>query len=84
MGSEMCIRDRANATDAEGFDLGQFAGVEDETLGLDAFVEFLELVARVFRRVEGDDDRRLNRGRQETANPQSGHVIEQHLSLIHI
>jgi hypothetical protein len=59
--------DMADAAAAEGLDLGQFAGVEAVTLGLDPFVERLEFVARIFRRVESSDDRRLNRGRQEAA-----------------
>ena len=60
----------ADAADAEGFYLGQFAGVENETLGLDPLVEVLELVARVFWRMEGDDDRRLDGGWQEAAQTQ--------------
>ncbi|MNR10592.1 hypothetical protein D3C85_1268500 [compost metagenome] len=71
----------ADAADAEGFDLGQFAGVEDVTLGLDPLVEFLELVARIFRGVEGGDDGRLNGRRQEAAQPQVTHLFHQCLAV---
>ena len=59
--------DHADAADAEGLDLGQLARVKDEALGLDPLVEVLELVAGIGGGVEGDDDRRLDLGRQEAA-----------------
>ena len=74
------VGDVAYAAHAECFNLGQFAWVENETLGLDPFVEFLELITRVFRGMESDDDRCLNRFGQETANPQRGHAGE-HLDV---
>src|SRR5512146_932718 len=52
--------DRADATDAKRLDLRELARVEDEALVAHAIVELAEAVAWVRRRVEGDDDRRLD------------------------
>ena len=64
-GSDRCVHvdgtDVPDTADAERFDLGQFAGVQDETLGLDPFVERFEVIARVCGGVERHDNRRLNR-----------------------
>ena len=74
----------ADAADAERFHLGQFAGVQDETLGLDPLVEVLELVARVFGGVEGDDDGGLDCGRQKTAQTNAGHAVQKRLAVLGI
>src|SRR5262245_25591833 len=52
--------DRADAADAERFDLRELARVEDEALVADAVVELLERVRRVDGRMERQDDRRLH------------------------
>lgn len=74
----------ADAAHAKGFHLGQLARIKDEALGLDPFVEVLELVARVFWCVEGDDDRRLDRRRQKAAQAQCGHAIQQGLAVVRV
>ena len=71
----------ADAADAECFDLGQFAGVEDVTLGLDPLIEVLELVARILRGMERGDDRRLNCRRQEAAQAELVHLFHQRLTV---
>ena len=69
--------DVSDAAHTECFDLGQFAGVKDESLGFDTFVERFELIARVVWSMKGDDNRRLYRVGQEAAQPQFCHVIDQ-------
>ena len=48
-GAHHVLVDRADAADAEGVDLGELAGVEDEALLAHAVVERLEVVVRVGR-----------------------------------
>jgi hypothetical protein len=57
-GAHHVLVDGADAADAQGVDLGELAGVEHEALLAHAVVELLEIVVRIRRRVEGDDDRR--------------------------
>ena len=50
----------ANATHAEGFHLGQFAGIQNKTILFGDVIKRLELVPGVGRRMKGDDDGRLD------------------------
>lgn len=74
----------ANAPYAEGFDLRQLTWVEDEALGFNAFVERFEQVARIFWRMKGDDNRRLDRFWHKAADAQFGHAVDQRLTVIGI
>src|ERR1041384_376830 len=48
--------DRADAADAEGLDLRELAGIEDEAFVAHARIEFLERVSWIGGSMEGDDD----------------------------
>ncbi|RMS47412.1 hypothetical protein ALP65_04611 [Pseudomonas aeruginosa] len=74
----------ADAADAEGFHLGQLARIEDEALLPHALVEVGEAVARIARRVEGNDDRRLDFRRQEAAETEPGHLAEQRFAIARV
>lgn len=76
--------DVADAADAEGFHLGQLARIEDEALLPHALVEVGEAVARIARRVEGNDDRRLDFRRQEAAETEPGHLAEQRFAIARV
>ena len=80
-GAHLVGADAADAAHAECLDLGQLAGIEDEPLGLDPFVEVRELVARVTRGVEGDDDRGLDGSGQKAAQADGRHAVEQGLAV---
>ena len=54
--------DGANAADAEGLYLGQFSRIQNETVLFGGVIKGFELVARIGRSVEGDDDGRLDGG----------------------
>ena len=69
--------DGADAADAEGLGLGQLAWVENKTFIADQVVKSLELVAAAVRRVHGDNDRRLDLGRQELNQSQFAHAGHQ-------
>ena len=71
-----------DAAHTKGIDLSQFAGVQNETLGLDPLIEILELVTRVFWGMEGDDNRRLNGRWHKAANAQGGHAVKQGLAVL--
>src|SRR5258706_8007919 len=69
--------DRADAADAKSLDLGELARIEDEALLPNAFVELLERILWIGRRVEGDDDRRLDLRIEEHTKPHLGHARDQ-------
>ena len=52
--------DCPNASNSERFDLSQFAGIQNVAAVARHFVERVEVVRRIGRRVKRDDDRRLH------------------------
>ena len=68
-----------DAADAEGVGDGQFAGIDQKALGTQSLVEIAEVEMRIGRHVEGHNDRGLVLSRQQTAEPQSFHAIDEHL-----
>src|SRR6516165_10639545 len=71
-----------HAADTEGFERGELPGIEDVAPCLDGVVEALEGIARAIRRVERHDDRRLDRGGQEAAEPELCHAVDQSAAVL--
>src|SRR5450830_1396142 len=71
------IAEMSHAADPEGFQRGQFARVQDETLALDRIVKRLEVVVGMLGGMHGDDDRRLDVLGQETRQTERRQAVDQ-------
>ena len=76
--------DGADAADAERLDLRKLARIENEALVTDARVELLEVVRRVGRRMERQDDRRLYFRLQEELEAELGESGDERLAILRI
>src|SRR6478736_9458181 len=72
---------RADAPDPEGFELRQLAGIENEALVAHLVVERLERIARVRRRMEGHDNRRLDARIEKRPEAHFLHPCDQGLAV---
>src|SRR5439155_20026057 len=70
--------DRADASDAEGFELSELAWIENEALVTDTIVECLEDVFRIRRSMKGDNDGSLQLRIDKNAEAELHHPAHEH------
>src|SRR6266478_5448468 len=78
------LAELAHAADTERFPRRELAGIQDVAVRLDGVVEGLEGVVRTVGRVEGYDDRRLNRRGQETLQSEFCHAVDQRAAVMRV
>ena len=69
--------DRPYAADSEGLYLGELSRIKDESARSCGVVEGLKVIVPVARRMEGDDDWRLNRRVEKWLETKPAHTFEQ-------
>src|SRR5260221_9851809 len=74
---EILRLERAHAADAEALRLRQLARIDDEATRRERGVEIIEAEARILRRPEGRDDRRLDALVEKEAKPETRHAVRQ-------
>src|SRR6266446_7634184 len=72
---EIIRLERADAADAEALRLRELARIDDEAARRERSVEIIEAEARILRRPEGRDDRRLDALVEKEAKPEARHAV---------